>query len=272
MFIDKSLLSNEIYSFYPPVGRAIGLLSIPHSGEIIPDEFKKYLVTKSSALNADVDYKVPDLIDIDEMTNSGIAVLISNIHRVCIDLNRQPKKSLLNWNKNTKGEDLVIERPSDEIGQRLIDFYYTPYYEAIDLILKEIQVLNDGRIIPVVDLHSMPSKPTDYHLSKNPFQKLERPDICVSDLEGKSCSFEFISYVVDAFLGVNLKATANDPYLGGHITKFISEHVVATNNVQVEIKRGIYMDEIKRELLSEKVQTIRNMLNGILKKVYSKFS
>ena len=43
MFKASIFLSNDVYDFLPPLAPAVGILSIPHAGEVIPDSFKKFL-------------------------------------------------------------------------------------------------------------------------------------------------------------------------------------------------------------------------------------
>ena len=105
---------SEIFNYYAPKNNYIGILSIPHSGEHIPQEFKEFLISNQSDLDCDLDYKVDELVDIDTLTNNGIAVIVSNIHRACVDLNRAEDKSVLNWKKNSKGIQIVTSEPSSK--------------------------------------------------------------------------------------------------------------------------------------------------------------
>jgi len=95
---------NSIFRYYPPQNGYIGIISIPHSGEVIPTEFLPYLTKDLRAIAEDVDTKVDHLVDIELLTQNGIAVLVSNIHRVCVDLNRAEDICVLNWKKNSQGQ------------------------------------------------------------------------------------------------------------------------------------------------------------------------
>ena len=100
---------NPLFDYYAPLGKTFrGLLSIPHSGETIPPEFKKYLSGDEAAYKQDVDFKVNELVDIRKLQEAGIAVLVAHVHRVCVDLNRAESNCILFWKENTQGKKLVV--------------------------------------------------------------------------------------------------------------------------------------------------------------------
>lgn len=265
----ENLESSNIFKFYPPENKFIGILSIPHSGEIIPQEFIPFLTTDNKAKMQDVDYKVNELVDIMELQRKGIAVVVSNIHRVCVDLNRSEQNCVLNWKKNSMGVDLVTKEPSEEQVEQLRLRYHTPYFTIIKSLLEELHRTQNP--VSFIDLHSMPSTPTEYHLKINPNQAMQRPDFCVSDISGKSCSPKFISKVCEELKKFSANVTQNDPYFGGYITQHVNEHFNYTNNVQIEIKRGIYMDEAQQTLIPELSQELKVNLTKTLVDVFKYF-
>ena len=247
-----------IFDFYPAYtqnSQPKGLLSIPHAGEWIPDEFKEYLTTHTADLNSDVDYKTNELVDIEALRNAGVSVIVSNVHRTCVDLNRSPELCVFAWQKNSHAKELVIKQPDEKTKDFLRQKYYQPYY---DVLKSQIQKLNQiyGENTPIIDLHSMPSHPTAYHLSVTPDQPHLRPTFCLSNLKGESSSLEFIenfqSQLEAEFPGTGL----NYPYYGGYLTQFMN--TFPGQNFQIEVRRNLYMDEGKRELVarSEKVKEV----------------
>ena len=100
---------SSLFTYYPPKNSYIGLISIPHSGEIIPSEFESFLSTNTAHLMQDLDYKVHELIDIELLQSSGIGVIKSHISRVAIDLNRSRDKTLLTWKNNSQGVKIVLK-------------------------------------------------------------------------------------------------------------------------------------------------------------------
>ncbi len=255
MFDHDLLKNNSIFDFYPPKETGLKLtsiISIPHSGERIPEEFKSYLVEDSKALMCDIDYKVDELVDIKRLNEAGVAVIVATTHRFCVDLNRAPDLTVLNWKSNTRGDQIVIDNPVDSEIQRFKEIYYTPYYKAIELLIDIYKTnLEEDILIPFIDLHSMPSTPTIYHLKLNPNQSSTRADFCLSDLgNSNSCSPEFMENISKGIERFNFSTLINDPYSGGYITQFVNK-IARTNNIQIETNRSIYMDEDKKEFLSK---------------------
>lgn len=261
---------SPLFEYYPPKNSYIGFISIPHSGLEVPADMKPYLSTNMNDLNSDVDFYVHKLIDIEEFQNNGIAVLKSNIHRTAIDLNRSEDIACFAWKKNSKGIEIVLEKPSLDQKQYFLNQYYKPYYEMMKALINELY--NYQEIPSIIDLHSMPSKATDYHLKINPNQKVMRPDFCLSDRSGQSCEQKYIDEFTHS-LGKDYKnVTQNDPYFGGHVTQHINDHFQNTNNIQIEINRSLYMNEQTFELIEEKAHSLKQLLTKCLLQGINKFS
>lgn len=254
-----------LFNFYAPYDLPmIGVLSIPHSGEIIPEEFNPYLNPNSKDRNQDLDFQVHNLVDIEALRKLGVAVIVSNIHRVCVDLNRPEAQCLLGWKENTLGKKLVLKEPEEEDAHRLVYLYHSPYFELLKAMLNEGK--NHPKKFPMIDLHSMPSVPTEYHLKKNPNQSKVRADFCVSDLKGKSCEKNYLNLITQSLKSTNTVAV-NDPYLGGYITQFSSEFP-NINVAQIEINRRLYMNEDEISVYSEKCAAVKETLMKMLTRVY----
>ncbi len=258
-----------IFEYFPPIGPFKGILSIPHSGEELPQEFKPYLVDNNQDLMQDVDYKVHELIDIDQLNAQGIAIIKSNIIRVAIDLNRPQETSLLNWKQNSKGKNLVIKEPNGDQAELLKGKYYLPYYEMLRTLILELSSKTSK--VSFVDLHSMPGKAEEYHLKINPSQDVLRPDFCLSDVSGISCEPDFIQHIQKSLAGHYSKVTINNPYFGGHITRSINEKFPDINNIQIEINRSLYMDEENKELKSAGVSRLKDKLTLSLIELFENF-
>jgi formiminoglutamase len=260
---------NPLFDYYAPLGKTFrGLLSIPHSGETIPPEFKKYLSGDEAAYKQDVDFKVNELVDIRKLQEAGIAVLVAHVHRVCVDLNRAESNCILFWKENTQGKKLVVAEPEAAEVQHFIEVYHRSYFEILKAAIQDLEKKKTGPV-SMVDLHSMPSAPTAYHMKQNPNQKTHRPDFCVSDRKGKTCSPEFIQFFTKQLEAQGYEATMNDPYVGGYVTEYVDQF--RTNNIQIEIKRGIYMDEVAKTLNSNDVAILKPKLTDVLIKGFEQF-
>ncbi len=269
MFRHDHPLKSAIFDFFAPLGSSYrGLLSIPHSGENIPGEFEKYLSSDLKAYREDVDFKVNELVDIRRLQEAGIAVLVAHVHRICVDLNRAENQCVLFWKENTQGKKLVVHDPDPLEIQRFIETYHRPYYELLKAAIQDLEK-NKKSAVSMIDLHSMPSRPSAYHLEKNPNQKMHRPDFCLSDRHGKTCAAEFIRFFQEKLMKAGHSSTLNDPYIGGFVTEFVDRF--RTNNIQIEINRSIYMDETTKQLDESKVNRLKPLLTEILIKGFEHF-
>lgn len=253
-------MEEEVFRFYPaPQARL--LISVPHAGMWIPDSFQEFLTDDKHAQDCDLDFKVDELIDISELQQKHVSVIVCGLHRICVDMNRSPELAVLNWSKNTQGQVLVTKQPSAaQIDQWRADFYQ-PYYDFIQEQLSEIP--------DFIDLHSMPSKPTDYHLQKNPSQSKQRPEFCLSDLGGKSTSLTRRRFAQNYLESDGYKPQVNDPYFGGHLTQ--AAYGWGAQALQIETRRSLYMDEKSQELLPNKVEKLKSTLTSMFSKYAKNF-
>ena len=264
-------ITEPIFTFQSHQGHARGLLSIPHSGEVIAPEFSPHLLGNSEHWAQDVDTHVDKLVDQLALTKLGIGILVAHMHRITTDLNRSRDRALFAWPLNTHGVKIVGSRPSSAEEQQLLGKYYDPYYEILRSALGELHHHNPLKKIPLVDLHSMPSKPTAYHLKQNPNQGLERKDFCISDLTGKSCSPQFTQRARELLEIEGFSVAINDPYVGGHITQYVAT-LPSMQNIQIEINRRLYMNETDRSLNSSAMSTFRPALTRALIGLFQEFA
>jgi N-formylglutamate amidohydrolase len=262
MFQTPTPTKTPLFTFHPSLSeRPVGLVSIPHSGEDVPAEFLPFLAQGLDVMREDVDFKVDELVDIPKLQAHGIGVLVAHVHRVCVDLNRDAQNSVLFWKENTKGVPLIKKLPSIEESTDFIARYHAPFFEIYTALLKELERMLPGPV-PVVDLHSMPSAPTAYHMKQNPKQATHRADFCLSDQRGKTCAPAFIGHFARGLRDHGYEVAINDPYIGGYVTTFVDRF--RTNNIQIEINRGIYMDEGKKVLVPAKSDALKPHLTDVL--------
>jgi N-formylglutamate amidohydrolase len=253
-----------LFDFYAPQRPVQGLISIPHSGLEIPQDFQSFLTANEHHRNQDVDLAVDQLIDISLLNHHGIGVLVSRVHRTAVDLNRAPEVAVLNWKKNSHQKELVIQEPDEILRQKLLEQFYKPYYIMLSALIKS------APHSLVVDLHSMPSTATEYHLKINPQQKKERPSFCLSDLKGQSAKIEVMQKIQGQLQEQWPETTINDPYFGGYVTQYIHRQFPQTDNLQIEINRALYMNEEELKLKDDNtIEEFKQSLTDQLIKIYS---
>jgi N-formylglutamate deformylase len=257
LYMIKPAVSDLNYQiFMDSEGPIDGILSIPHSGESIPTPFIKHLTDDLRALMEDVDLKVDQLVDIPKLTSANIAVVVATLHRCAVDLNRPSDKAVLNWKCNSYGVKLVTSELDQIEEQKLLNRYYHPYFNALEQLIE--QYSGGGDIVPIIDLHSMPSQATAYHLKLNPNQPTERPDFCISDYNGKSCHPDYIKLAIEELGGAGFSIGYNEPYQGGHITRYYTPK--KCNIIQIETNRKLYMDEKEKVIIQNRAASLRPTL------------
>ncbi|MBD64450.1 MAG: hypothetical protein CME62_04545 [Halobacteriovoraceae bacterium] len=257
-----------LFNYYAPQNKYIGLISIPHSGLEKPHEFDEFLTQDEVALKQDVDFFVHELVDIPKLQARGIAVIKSNIIRTCVDLNRSPETCVLNWKQNSRQVPVVTQEPDELKATELRAKFYGPYYEMLKALIFEL--INKNPPGNIVDLHSMPSRATAYHMQQKPDQREQRPDFCLSDQFGASCVPAFIQNIQTALAEKYSEVFINDPYKGGYITQYIHENFAGVNNIQIEISRALYMDEEQFSLKPEHAE-LKDHLTKSLIALFEKF-
>jgi N-formylglutamate amidohydrolase len=85
----------------------------------------------------------------------------------------------------------------------------------------------------IVDCHSMPASSA----------RSWAPDFIVGDAHGTSCAPELVETLEACLRDLGYRVARNAPYAGGYITKHYGEPRRRTHAVQLEVARGLYMDE-----------------------------
>ena len=76
-----------------------------------------------------------------------------------------------------------------------------------------------------------------------------RPDIVVGDRYGTSCDSRYVECVENALRRRGYKVQRNKPYAGGYITEYFGSISRSCDALQIEVNRGLYMDERTLERL-----------------------
>lgn len=250
-------------------GRGVTFIfCVPHSGRYYPDAFVKSARLNELALRGSEDAYVDQLIDFDNI--SDVYGLRMNYARAYIDVNRDeaeldpklisgrlPALNLSATPRVVSGFGVVARciKPGLDIYRSpltlaevrgRIDRIYAPYHRALKGLIAEAKT-QSARII-VFDWHSMPSqsKLNRTHLTK----KMKGADIVIGDLHGDSCRGETRRIVKNAFEAQGFSVGLNDPFSGGHTTQSYANSHAGIETIQIEINRGLYMDEETIEPLS----------------------
>lgn len=118
------------------------------------------------------------------------------------------------------------------VGARLAQAH-RPYHDALGALVDDLH----GRFgeVLVVDAHSMPD-------SAQP-PALPPVDAVIGDRWGTSAEAGRVALLERALTGERFTTARNRPYAGGYITRHYGRPADGVHVVQLELRRGLYMDE-----------------------------
>lgn len=231
------------------------LITIPHSGETVPELAQWLKNLPEPVLMRDVDRYV-DQLYLPVLEKLKITYLVADCHRYVIDLNRKPDEfdadsvvgaalkagshpKGLHWSVTTLGERLIDQPMSMETHNVFVQQYYLPFHQQLQKQLDAFSTKDKFHL----DLHSMPSQGTAMH--NDPGQV--RADIVVSDFHGKNARKDFVDLIIASYEIAGFKVAYNWPYFGGGITQMYGKPERGQHTVQVELNRRLYMDELSKK-------------------------
>ena len=238
------------------------LVTVPHSGEAIPPEATWLQGLDPLTLLTDVDRFVHELYR-PAVKALKCEFVMADFHRYAVDLNRMPADidstqvegapapgsgpakftSGFHLVLTSKGMPLLPKPMDRATHDALVRGYYEPFHALVrDAETRLITAHGLPRYH--IDAHSMPAVGS-VGAHKDAGQR--RPDIVVSDCEGKSCAPGFKDLVIAAYEAEGFTVAYNWPYKGGRMTEQYGRPAVNRHSIQVELNRARYMDEGTRE-------------------------
>lgn len=254
-------------------------ISIPHSGEEIPDEAQWLKEVEDPVVMCDVDRFV-DRLYIPAIKELGLPYILTRWHRYVVDLNRLPEDidrdsvigaphesggftTGLHWSKTTRGQTLMAEPISPQLHKQLVNSYYWPFHKEVKRCYERFRKQGHKKIYQI-DAHSMPSIGTSAH--RDPGSR--RAQIVVGDREGTSCEKAYTDLVIQAYKKAGFEVVSNWPYIGGRVTQTYGNPDQGQNAIQVELNRALYMDEATKCLDVAKSKDLSLMISEALKTIY----
>ena len=248
----------------PPAVTSAVVLSSPHSGRVYPKHFLRSARLDAAALRRSEDAFVDDLFE--PAVSLGVPLLRAHFPRAYLDLNREPYEldprmfdGRLPAFVNTRSarvagglgtiarvvgdsQEIYAKRMSVEEGLRRIDELHKPYHAALEGLLNS--ALRRFGLAVLVDCHSMPSSsitgtadPTTWRDERT------KADFVLGDRYGTSCARHFIDLAEGELRRFGYVVERNKPYAGGFITEHYGRPAAGFHAIQIEINRGLYMDE-----------------------------
>lgn len=256
-------------------------MTSPHSGESIPPEVTWLKDLSEPILMCDADRFV-DQLYLPASQAHRIPFLCAKWHRYVVDLNRfpedidktsvegggEPAKFSLGcgviWSETTKGQKLLPQPISKELHAELIEKYFVPFHLGITNKIAQLKK-NGAKKVYHIDCHSMPSQGGSKHKDNGE----KRPDIVVSDLEGKSCENAFKDAVILAYENAGFKVAYNWPYKGGRVTETYGQPTLNQHSIQIELNRSLYMNEVSKQKAEPLFQETQQKLTKAIKQIHN---
>lgn len=232
----------------------------PHSGRLYPDDMMAAAALDAHAIRRSEDVLVDDLIG--RAAELGAAVIAARYARAYIDLNREPFEldpamfadELPDFARArtarvaaglgaiarvvSEGQEIYARKLTFAEARGRIERAHRPYHVALEQLLAEARAAHGFAIL--VDWHSMPSAAAR--------AGRDRPsDFVLGDRFGAACAGVLTARVEHELEGLGYRVARNSPYAGGYTTEHYGRPARRTHALQVEINRGLYLDEATLE-------------------------
>lgn len=236
------------------------VISIPHSGTEFPEDVKSHYVPEQIAKLDDTDWFLDQLYDF--APSMGITIIHAKYSRWLIDLNRDPESvPLYNDGRlitglcsatDFLGNQIYREGfvPDDSEVKRRLNTYYWPYYKKVQEELDK-RIDRYGQVL-LWDAHSIREKvPT---IRKEAF-----PEMILGNNEEKTASKALIDLTLKN-LRSDYQVNHNDPFKGGHITRYFGNPEAGIHALQLERNKNLYMDDEECNYHQERAQVMASLL------------
>ncbi len=249
------------FTIHEPVAQTVPFVfNSPHSGSVYPQRFLDMSRLDGHQIRRSEDCYVDELFA--GAVALGAPMLVAHFPRAWLDVNREPFeldprmfREPLPAHVNARsarvagglgtvprlvgeGQEIYAQKlPVTEALGR-IRSAYMPYHEALKGLLRRT-VRTFGHAI-LVDCHSMPA-------SVRVGETGLRPDFIIGDRFGLACRKPLSEAAIDELSAMGYVVAHNKPYAGGYITEHYGRPAEGVQAIQIEISRGLYLDEVTLE-------------------------
>jgi N-formylglutamate amidohydrolase len=230
----------------------------PHSGRIYPEPLRAATRLDALTLRRSEDCYVDELLA--GVTGLGAPLIAARFPRAYLDVNREPfeldpalfREPMPDFANVASmrvvgglgtvprivadGEEIYRERPKLAQAMVRIELLYRPFHATLAELIERTR-RRFGRVV-LVDCHSMPSS-----LAGGDSAAGGRPDFVIGDRFGSSCDGRVTRALRQAIGDRAAKVQLNRPYAGGFITEHYGQPYRGVDAIQLEINRGLYIDE-----------------------------
>ena len=235
----------------------------PHSGRLYPKSFLMQTRLDRNTIRRSEDLHVDGLFA--DVVDRGLPLHVANFPRAYVDVNREPYEldprmfdGPLPAYANTGsvrvagglgsiprvvGEGIDIYARRLPVGDTLerIERVYKPFHRTLRQLLLGTHDRFGYSVL--IDCHSMPS-------NVRSGERGLTPDMIIGDRFGMSAAPWISDLAVELLQSLGYSVVRNKPYAGGYITEHYGRPGRDAHALQIEINRGLYMDETLMTLTS----------------------
>jgi N-formylglutamate amidohydrolase len=245
----------------PETGSAPLVISSPHSGDIYPLSLLRAVRLQHSQLRCLEDGWVDRLFAC--APKIGAPLLRARFARAYVDPNREafeldtelfegPLPSYVNAGSakaraglgtipsRIGGKPIYRARLDFGEAERRIRLAYWPYHQALQSLVR--QARQEFGVVLLLDCHSMPGFAANGSSAPD-----GTVDFAVGDRFGRSCAPAIVERVEAQLRRQGFRVARNRPYAGGHITARYGRPETGVHALQIELRRGLFMEEGTRQ-------------------------
>ena len=236
------------------------VFSSPHSGRFYPQDLTRRARLDPHALRASEDAFVDDLFA--PVVEYGAPLIAATMPRAYVDLNRGPEEldpavvrdvratglnprvaAGLGVIPRIVAEGRPIYRGKIELeeARARIAAWHTPYHARLEALMTRAAERFGCALL--FDCHSMPSDA----LRAAPRVRGGRAEIVLGDRFGAAAGRAYMLEAAAAFEAAGFSVAMNAPFAGGHITQRYGRPAQGWHAIQIEIDRGLYLDQQRIE-------------------------
>ncbi len=270
-------MSTEPYELrLPPKQAGSVVFASPHSGRKYPETFLRQTVLGEQAIRSSEDAFV-DLLFADA-PDLGAPLLQANAPRAYIDMNRgrdELDPALIAGTRRgvqnprvasglgvvprvvAGGRAIYRGRIPLAEAERRIRSEWIPYHRTLEKLLRDTHATFGEAIL--LDCHSMPSEA----IGSIGVKGGRYPDIVLGDRYGSAARQDIVDRIAAVFSDAGFRVVRNTPFAGAFTAERYGRPSRNQHVVQIEINRGLYMDEA-RIVPADGFDALRTRLRGVI--------